>query len=101
MLIQLVSIEVRAGARDTFLEAFRLNCIGTRQEPGNIHFDLLNDPENDHKFYAYEIFRDEAALEAHRQTPHYKKCVEIINPITIGGRGKQYFRPVDIEMRRD
>ncbi len=101
MLIQLVSIEVRPGTRETFLEAFRLNCEGTRQEPGNIRFDLLNHPEDENKFYAYEIFQDDAALEAHRQTPHYRKCVEIIAPITIGGRGKQYFSAVDIQTRRD
>ena len=97
MLIQLVSIEVVPGSRDTFLEAFRINCAGTRREPGNLRFDLLRDPENENRFHVYEIFRDNAALEEHRKTPHYRKCVEMIEPISIGGRGKQYFDPIDIE----
>jgi autoinducer 2-degrading protein len=97
MLIQLVNIKVEPGHRDTFLEAFRINCEGTRKEPGNIRFDLLNDPDDENNFSVYEIFRDEAALEDHRKTPHYKKCVDMIDPITLGGRSKKYFTPVLIQ----
>lgn len=97
MLIQLVSIEVTPGNRDIFLEAFRINCEGTRQEPGNLRFDLLSDPENENRFHVYEIFRSEAALDDHRKTPHYRTCVEMITPISIGARGKQYFDPIDVE----
>ena len=39
----------------------------------------------------------EAALKAHRQTPHYRECVDMIEPITLGGRGKEYFVPVMVE----
>lgn len=97
MLIQLVSIEVIPGHRDEFLRAFQINCDGTRKEPGNLRFDLLNDPEDENKFTVYEIFKSEAALEDHRKTDHYRQCVAIIGPITIGGRGKRYFNPVFVE----
>lgn len=97
MLIQLVSIEVKPGTRATFLDAFRINCEGTRQEPGNLRFDLLADPENENRFFVYEVFQDAAALEAHRLTDHYRRCVEMIDPISLGTRGKQYFDPIDME----
>lgn len=97
MLVQLVRIEVRPGTRETFLKAFAINCEGTRREPGNLKFDVLCDPEDENRFSVYEIFRDEAALEAHRQTPHYRECVDMIEPITLGGRGKEYFVPVMVE----
>jgi len=97
MLIQLVNIKVQYGTRDIFLEAFTLNCIGTRQEPGNIRFDLLHDPEDENNFYVYEIFGSEAALDEHRKTPHYQACVEMIDPITMGGRSKTYFTPVLVQ----
>ncbi|AGT10728.1 antibiotic biosynthesis monooxygenase [Paracoccus aminophilus] len=101
MLIQLVRIEVKPGHRDTFLEAFTINCEGTRKEPGNLRFDLLCDPEDENKFSVYEIFRDEAALDEHRKTPHYRTCVEMIDPITVGGRRKDFFLPVLVETARD
>ena len=64
MLVQLVSIEVLPGHRDEFIEAFRINWEGTRQEPGNLRFDLLCDPEDQNRFTVYEIFTGIEALKA-------------------------------------
>lgn len=97
MLIQLVQIEVRPGHRDAFIDAFRLNWEGARTEPGNIRFDLLCNPEDENSFSCYEIFRDEAALDAHRATEHYRKCIELIGPLTVGQRSKRFFAPVLVE----
>jgi autoinducer 2-degrading protein len=97
MLVQMVNIRVRPGQRDAFVEAFRINLEGSRREPGNLRFDLLNDPEDDHNFFVYEVFRDEAALEAHRFTDHYRLCVAAIDPITVGARTKRYFAPVIVD----
>lgn len=97
MLIQLVQIEVRPGQRDAFIDAFRLNWEGARTEPGNIRFDLLCNPEDENSFSCYEIFQDEAALEAHRATEHYRKCIELIGPLTVGMRSKRFFTPVLVE----
>ena len=97
MLIHLVNMRVQDGTRDTFLEAFTINCEGTRKEPGNIRFDLLHDPENNNNFFVYEIFESDAALDEHRKTEHYQTCVRMIDPITIGGRTKTYFSPVLVQ----
>jgi autoinducer 2-degrading protein len=97
VLIQLVNIKVKPGHRDTFIEAFEINCDGTRRESGNIRFDLLCDPDDENNFSVYEIFHDEAALDQHRGTEHYKKCVAMIEPITIGERTKTYYQDVLIQ----
>ncbi|SMO97837.1 antibiotic biosynthesis monooxygenase [Paracoccus laeviglucosivorans] len=97
MLIQLVQIKVQPGHRDAFLRAFRLNWEGTRTEPGNIRFDLLCDPEDENSFSVYEMFRDEAALDAHRATEHFRKCIELIDPIMAERRSKRFFLPVMVE----
>lgn len=97
MLIQLVNIKVQPGTRETFLEAFKINCDGTREEPGNLRFDLLVDPDDENNFFVYEIFKGNDALEDHRTTAHYQKCVSMIEPITIGGRSKTYFEPVLVQ----
>ncbi|RUT28859.1 autoinducer-2 (AI-2) modifying protein LsrG [Arsenicitalea aurantiaca] len=97
MLIQMVSITVKPGHLEEFLDAFRVNYEGTRKEPGNLRFDVLRDPEDDHKFVVYEVFRSPEALEAHRGTPHYSECVSRIDPIIEGPRTKQYYRPVMAE----
>lgn len=92
MFIQMVTITVKPGHAGTFLEAFRINYEGTRQEPGNLRFDVLRDPEDDHKFLIYEVFKSAAALEEHRNTPHYRKCVSMLEPIQIGPRSKTFYK---------
>ncbi|MDS9467054.1 antibiotic biosynthesis monooxygenase [Paracoccus sp. MBLB3053] len=99
MRIQLVEIEVRPGSRDAFIEAFRINWDGARNEAGNIRFDLLCDPENENRFSVYEIFENEAALDAHRGTDHYRECIRLIDPLTLGRRSKRFFSPVLVEGR--
>lgn len=99
MLIQLVHIQVQPGKRDAFVEAFRLNWQGAQTEPGNIRFDLLCDPEDENNFSVYEIFADEAALDQHRATPHYRRCIELIDPLTTGRRSKRFFAPILVEGR--
>jgi len=91
MLIQMVNIKVKPGHAADFVEAFRINYEGTLKEPGNLRFDVLRNPDDDHDFTIYEVFRSEEALQEHRETEHYKECVRRIEPIQIGPRGKTYY----------
>ena len=43
--------------------------------------DVLRDRDDPNRFYFYEVYRDEAALEAHRQTPHFKLYFEKSQPL--------------------
>jgi (4S)-4-hydroxy-5-phosphonooxypentane-2,3-dione isomerase len=91
MLIQMVAINVKQGYAAEFLEAFRINYEGTRHEPGNLRFDVLRNPEDEHKFVIYEVFTSPEALEEHRKTPHYQECVRRIDPILAGPRTKTFY----------
>ncbi|OSQ35293.1 antibiotic biosynthesis monooxygenase [Thalassospira mesophila] len=97
MLVQMVHIDVKEGHIDEFVEAFRINYDGTRSEEGNLRFDVLRNPEDPHKFTIYEVFRDNAALDVHRETPHYKECVRRIDPIINGPRTKTFYEAVMAE----
>jgi quinol monooxygenase YgiN len=46
----------------------RDDCLGT--EPGCLHFDVLEAGDGE-TVMLYEVYTDEAALEAHRTYPHY------------------------------
>ena len=91
MLIQMVSIHVKPGHAEEFVEAFRINYEGTRQEPGNLRFDVLRNPEDENRFTVYEVFRSPEALDEHRKTSHYQECVRRIDPIIIGPRAKTFY----------
>ena len=42
----------------------------TRAEPGNITYDLYQSPVRKNEFMRLEVWRNSAALEEHKQTPH-------------------------------
>ncbi len=94
MFVQLVHIRVKPGRVEEFLDAFRINFEGTRAEPGNYRFDVLQDAEDEHHFVIYEAFESEQAVDEHRKTEHYRKTVERLRDLTEGGRDKDFFRLV-------
>lgn len=76
MNVTLVEINIKPERVDEFLEVFRANHEGAIQEPGNLRFDVLQDPRVKTRFFIYEAYKDEEAVLAHKQTPHYLACVD-------------------------
>jgi autoinducer 2-degrading protein len=74
MQILLIEVQVKPERRAEFLEVIRDDASHSEHdEPGCLRFDVLQDTENENKFYYYEVYRDEAARAAHRQTPHFAR----------------------------
>lgn len=95
MFVQLVHIRIKPGRTAEFFEVFRDNFEGTRAEPGNFRFDVLQDPEDENHFVIYEAFADEAAVDAHRKTAHYARTVEGLKDLmTTEKREKDFYRMV-------
>lgn len=69
-----VTLQIKPERLDAFLEAMLQNASSAvRDEPGCLRFDVVQDQEDPNRIYLYEVYRDEAALDAHRQSPHYLK----------------------------
>ena len=74
MFALFVTIDIKPEHVDAFIEASVGDAQGsTRDEPGCFRFDMLRDPEVPSRFYLYEVYRDEAAFQAHLETPHFLK----------------------------
>jgi autoinducer 2-degrading protein len=71
MNVTLVHMRVKPEYLDAFIEACRLNHEASIQEPGNLRFDLLQDPEDPTRFIFYEAYRTAEVAAAHKQTTHY------------------------------
>lgn len=77
MMILHVTIQVKPEHAKEFLEVVRYDAEHSeKDEPGCLRFDVIQDKDDQSRFYFYEVYRDEAALEAHRQTPHFKLYAE-------------------------
>jgi len=95
MFVQLVHIRIKPGRAGDFLDVFRVNYEGTRAEPGNYRFDVLRDPADENHFVVYEVFENEAAVDAHRQTDHYRRTAAALTELmSTGEREKEFFRLV-------
>jgi len=72
MLAIWVKVRVKPEGRDKFLKAIEADALGSeRDEPGCLRFNVLQDEKDQNVYYFYEVYKDQAALEAHRQAPHY------------------------------
>ncbi len=72
MIAIFVSIRVKPGLRDQFVEATLGDAIGSvRDEPGCFRFDVLTDDSDPDLVHLYEVYADQAAIEVHRTMPHY------------------------------
>ena len=81
MVILHVTIQVKPEHVSEFLEVVRYDAEHSeKDEPGCLRFDVIQDKDDRNRFYFYEVYRDEAALEAHRQTPHFKRYAEKVQP---------------------
>ena len=91
MHVTLVEINVKPDKVEEFIEVFRANHLGAIAEPGNLRFDVLQDETIPTRFYIYEAYRDQQAVDAHKQTPHYLQCVEQLETLMTGPRKKTTF----------
>ena len=73
MFVTIVYVTVKPGSAATFLEACRLNHEASRQEDGNLRFDILQDHEDENRFVLYEAYTTQEASRRHKDTPHYAK----------------------------
>ena len=72
MLAIWVKVRVKPQLRQRFLEAIEVDALGSeRDEPGCLRFNVLQDEHDENVYYFYEVYKDQAALEAHRAMPHY------------------------------
>ena len=73
MYVNSVDLDILPAERDNFLAALKENGAAAVTEPGCKRFDILNLASDPNHFFLYEIYDNEAALKAHRETAHFKK----------------------------
>jgi autoinducer 2-degrading protein len=71
MYVVCVTVWVKPGLEHQFIEATRQNYFGTRQEVGNVRFDVLRRVDDPSQFFLYEAYRSENDFVEHQKTEHY------------------------------
>ena len=78
MFVVCVHVQVKPEHIEEFIAASRENAASTILEPGNLRFDVLQQADDPQRFVLYEVYRDEEASKAHKQTAHYARWREAV-----------------------
>jgi (4S)-4-hydroxy-5-phosphonooxypentane-2,3-dione isomerase len=71
MLVVHVHVRVNPAQVEDFLAATQVNAQASLGEPGVLRFDVIQDQADPAHVVLVEVYRDEEASAAHKQTPHY------------------------------
>ena len=78
MYVVSVTIQVTAPDVEAFIEASLDNARNTRQEPGNVRFDVLQAEDEPTRFLLYECYQSKEDFTKHQQTEHYLRWREAV-----------------------
>ena len=81
LLVVHVDIAVVPEQLDGFLAATEQNAVASRDEPGIARFDVLSDRADSTHVVLVEVYRDEAAAAAHKDTAHYQRWRDTVAPM--------------------
>lgn len=68
----------KAEELETLLFGMAPNC---RMEPGNLRWDVWRDQAKADRYVLDELYVDNAAVAAHRETPHFKNYLSRIHDL--------------------
>jgi autoinducer 2-degrading protein len=90
-----VDVQVVLDKLEDFLEATRRNAHESRQEPGVLRFDVVQDRNDPAHIVLVEVYGDEDAPAAHKRTEHYATWRDAVAPWMARPRTSATFSPVD------
>jgi quinol monooxygenase YgiN len=72
MLALVVEFRIKPAHIQAFAAAIRANAVASvEREPGCRQFDVCRDAKDPALFFLYELYDDEAAIQAHLQSLHF------------------------------
>ncbi len=77
-------ITLKADKVDTFIEAVKPLIAASRAEPGCISYTPYQNPYEKTAIFFFEEWKDQAAIDFHFATPHFKAFGEQIKDMIVG-----------------
>jgi len=73
LFVNAVDLDIKPADMPKYLEAIKENGAASVKEPGCRMFNIHVSPKDPNHVFLYEVYDNAAALDAHRQTAHFKK----------------------------
>ncbi len=94
MYVVSVTIFVKPEFVEKFIEATLDNARNTRQEPGNIRFDVCRGDDDPNRFLLYEVYHTKEDFAQHQQNPHYFRWRDAVPEWLAQPRTAAKLRPI-------
>ena len=95
MIVLAVEWRAHEGSEAQVAASFLKMQEASRQEPGCLMYIVHQHVADHRRFFIYEQYRDDAAVDAHRNSTHFKQhVVEEIHMMATRTTGELY-RPLD------
>lgn len=91
MLIVHVHVRVKPGDIAGFKSATLANARASVQEPGIARFDVIQQADDPARFVLVEVYRNQAAAAAHKETAHYAAWRDTVAPMMAEPRASVKF----------
>ncbi len=82
--INAVDLDIKPGEISKFLELVKENGANAVKEPGCREFNITASRTDPHHVFLFEVYENEAALTAHRNTDHFKKFAAGTASLVVG-----------------
>ena len=76
MVVLAVTWMAKTGKESEVKDYFAKLTEASRPEPGCVMFQVHRHKTDPRRFFIYEQYKDDAALEAHRASPHFLQYVK-------------------------
>jgi len=94
MICLAVTFIVKPGSEKAAATIFRTLTEHSRAEPGCRMYLFHSSPDDPRKFFVYEQYDDQAAIEAHRAAPYYERYVKNELPSLVESVDLQTYVPL-------
>ena len=94
MLVVHVQVRVKSGDVEAFRAATLENARQSVLEPGISRFELLQAEDDPTRFVLVEVFRSAQGPAAHKQTAHYAKWRDTVEPMMAVPRRSDKLRNI-------
>jgi quinol monooxygenase YgiN len=94
MIVLFVHMTVQSGKQDECIRLLRDLAAETIKEPGCIQYLVHQSTTNPLKFALYESYIDQAALDAHRASPHFARYISHGIDAIVESRTRELFYPL-------
>jgi quinol monooxygenase YgiN len=95
VIVMVATYVVKAGNGEAVADALRrMAPLVKGREPGCVLYQANRSRESPDHFLLYEVYADQAALEAHRETAHFKEIIEGMVIPLLESRERSFYDPV-------